>query len=140
MKRIFLPDSPYKHWARWMALGWTLLIFVLFMMPSSGVPKLRLPLPHADKFVHLGFFALLCFLWMAANPTRDKGYARLLLITSLFFGWMVEYLQGHFAQGRSQDYFDLIADVLGSALGIGGFRLLGRMMSPGQGFRSMNED
>lgn len=126
MKRLFHPDSPYKNKARWMAIGWTLLIFILFMMPSSGIPRVRLPLPHADKIIHLGFFALFCFFWMAANPTRDRGYAWVLLLTSLYFGWIVEYLQGHWARGRSQDYFDLLADILGSGLGIAGFRLLAR--------------
>lgn len=122
MKRIFLPDSPYKTVAMVLAIGWTVLIFILFMMPGSGMPKVRIPLPFADKWIHAGFFAVFCFLWMAANPCRDRGYARLLWVTSLCFGWVVEFLQGYLSYGRSHDYMDLLADGVGSLMGIGLFR------------------
>ncbi len=33
-------------------------------------------------------------------------------------GWLVEYVQGHYVPGRSQDNMDTLADGIGGLLGI----------------------
>lgn len=113
---IFTSASPYKKRARWLAIGWTLLIFILCLLPGNELPKVNVP--FIDKWAHVILFAGFSFLWLCAGPTTRWLPLTLLLAISVFVGWLVEYIQGNFVPGRYQDDMDTIADAVGGLAGI----------------------
>lgn len=113
---IFTSTSPYKKRARWLAIGWTLLIFILCLLPGNELPKVNVP--FIDKWAHVILFAGFSFLWLCAGPTTRWLPLTLLLAISVFVGWLVEYIQGNFVPGRYQDDMDTIADAVGGLAGI----------------------
>lgn len=105
-----------------LALGWTLLIFILCFLPGNELPKVDIP--FIDKWTHVILFAVFSFLWLCAKPTLNIGALTLLLGISIFLGWLVEYIQGHYVPGRHQDNMDTLADAIGGLLGIIFFSLM----------------
>jgi len=116
MWTIFTESSTYKKRARLLAIGWTLLIFVLCFLPGNEIPKVNIP--FIDKWAHVVLFAGFSFLWLCAAPTRSFVYLFILLLITAFLGWLVEYIQGHYVQGRYQDDMDTLADAVGGLVGI----------------------
>ncbi|MGZ5136151.1 MAG: VanZ family protein, partial [Flavitalea sp.] len=105
--------------SRRVAIGWFLLMTILFFIPGSSIPKQNW-LTHIqfDKIVHIGLFAVLVFLWRSAFHYSEKHYNALLIMVSGFYGLLIEILQGFAVPNRDFDLYDLVADVAGSFLGI----------------------
>lgn len=116
MWTIFTEASTYKKRARLLAIGWTLLIFVLCLMPANEIPKVDIP--FIDKWAHVLLFAGFSFFWLCAYPTRRLLPLLGWLALSVFIGWLVEYIQGNFVPGRFQDDMDTLADAVGGLAGI----------------------
>lgn len=116
MTRIFSQDSPYKNRARWLAIAWTLLIFILCFLPGRDIPDVDIP--FIDKWAHLVLFGMFSFLWLCATPTRNIYFLTSLFTITVFLGWLVEYIQGHYVPGRTQDNMDTLADSVGGVMGI----------------------
>ncbi len=117
MFRIFSEDSPYKKQARFIALLWTLLIFIGCFTPGNELPKVNVPL--IDKWVHLVMFGGFSFFWLCANPKINLYRLSGLLLTSITLGSAIELLQGLLKfLGRSMELMDAVADSLGGLLGI----------------------
>lgn len=105
--------------SRWLAIGWFVLMTCLFFIPGSALPKQNwLTDLQFDKWVHIGFFAILVFLWRTAFHMEWKGYDLFLWIISAIYGTVIEILQGQLVPNRSFDVYDIIADVAGSILGL----------------------
>lgn len=105
-----------------LAIGWTLLIFVLCLLPGNELP--RVDIPFIDKWAHVVLFAGFSFFWLCAYPSRRWLALLWWLALSIFVGWLVEYIQGHFVPGRFQDNMDTLADAVGGLVGIIIFVLL----------------
>ena len=116
MTDLFSEFSPYKGKARFIAILWTLLIFFLCFLPGKDIPDVNIP--FIDKWVHLLLFGMLTLIWHLSQPIRNIKFAFILLIAAIFQGWIVEYIQGHFTQGRTQDNMDTLADTTGAIIGI----------------------
>jgi VanZ family protein len=116
MYKVFTENSIYKKRARLWAILWTLLIFILCFLPGNELPDMQIP--FIDKWAHLVLFGVFSFLWLCSNPTKDLRFLVIILLITVFMGWLVEYIQGHFAKGRSQDNMDTLADSVGGLLGI----------------------
>ncbi|MBM3441896.1 MAG: hypothetical protein FJX89_04250 [Bacteroidetes bacterium] len=105
--------------ARWPAVAWTVLIFILLIIPSSGIPKQgMLALKHLDKLAHLLLFGVFVLLWYP--PLRSKGWqvrsARIVLfLLSSGYGIAMEFVQLGFTE-RAFEGWDIVADALGAAL------------------------
>jgi VanZ family protein len=109
MKRIF--DYLTNH--SWLAILWTLVMCVLFFIPTP--PSTQGPLiPHLDKVVHLGLFAGFVVLWGIRLPNATA----LLVIIGIVFGIVVECIQDGMKLGRSFDVYDIVADSVGVFVGI----------------------
>jgi VanZ family protein len=126
MKIIFLPHSPYSSQARFIAIIWTLLIFVGCLFPSQQLPHVAVP--FIDKWTHFVMFGGYTFLWLCAKPAYTTAYVIKLLVVAVLLGCAIEVLQGTLtALGRSMELLDAIADAVGALLGItlymGGRRL-----------------
>jgi len=123
MKRIFTPDSPYTKQARFLAMLWTLLIFIGCFTPGQDIPKVDMPL--IDKWTHFVLFGGFTFLWLCARPVRKARWLVILFIIAALLGSFIEVMQGALSfLGRSMELMDAVADALGGALGIGLFCLI----------------
>lgn len=103
-----------------LGLYW-LLIFILTSIPSQSMPKV---FGGVDKLKHFGAYFVLAFLLNFALLIQEKfsilskkSLLFTLLITS-FYGLFDEVHQ-IFIPGRYFDWWDLVADVIGSLIGIG---------------------
>lgn len=121
--QLFTPQSTYKKQARLAAILWTLLIFILCLWPGKELPKSDIPL--IDKWVHFVLFAPFCFLWLCAQPARSFKRLAAMFVAGCLLGYLVECLQGAFPSlGRSYDLLDVVADGIGSLLGVLLFAIL----------------
>ncbi len=129
MTRIFSPDSPYKKQARFLAILWTLLIFVGCFTPGKELPKVDVP--FIDKWVHLVLFGGFTLLWLCANPSRQFRRLAGWFLIAMALGAAIELLQGLLSfLGRSMELMDAVADSVGAILGISLFWLLAYFTSP----------
>ena len=112
----------------WRALAvaaYLALIFFLSSRTSKNLPKIEIP--HADKLVHAieyaGLGLLLCRLLRRSGDSGDESVltaskTALIIFLGAAYGVSDEYHQT-FVPGRNgNDIGDLIADTLGTALGV----------------------
>src|SRR5688500_16516910 len=91
------------------AIFYFLIISALFCLPGSVLPKESwLSKIYFDKWVHVGFFALLMLLWLWALEPPKKGIMKL-LFTAALYGIIVEIVQDQFIPHRSFDISDWLA-------------------------------
>ncbi len=120
IKRIFSPDSPYKKQARFLAMLWTLLIFIGCFTPSKDIPKVDVPL--IDKWVHFVLFGGFTFLWLCTSPAITLRRLVTIFLIAFGLGAFIEVMQGILIfLGRSMELMDAVADSIGGLLGIGMF-------------------
>lgn len=119
---LFGTTPVYIKRARYAAMLWTLLIFILCFLPGKDIPDIHIPL--IDKWAHMILFGVFTYLWHCTLPTNSMPYKWLLFFISLFLGWLVEYVQGHYVPQRSQDSMDILADTIGGAIGIIAYSVL----------------
>jgi VanZ like family len=101
------------------AIAWLLIISCLFFLPGSALPQEDwLDKIYFDKWVHIGLFAVLIFLWKSAFNWNDYKYNFILLSLALIYGFAVEFIQLYWIPNRSFDLFDVLADMTGSILGL----------------------
>ena len=79
-------------------LLWTIIIFVLCVMPSDDLPNPRFDIPHIDKVVHFGMYFVSSLLMMYPLE-RYRHFSRAHI-------WCIAI-----------DWYDLLADVLGGTAG-----------------------
>lgn len=105
--------------SRWTATGWFAIMCFLFFLPGSALPKENwLTAIHFDKWVHVGLFAVLLFLFRSAWNCRLNYYALVLLLFALAYGFLVELIQKAWVPNRDFDLWDVAADMSGSVLGL----------------------
>lgn len=101
------------------AIGWLLLMSFLFLIPGSALPNEGwLYKLHPDKWVHIGLFAILIFLWKSAFNRKWNRYNTILLASASVYGVIVEIVQKQWVPNRSFDIYDVLADIAGSFLGL----------------------
>lgn len=112
----------------WKTIFWCLIMSYLLFTPGSSLPKTGISIPHFDKIVHATMFAILVFLFQLDSYSTPKAKLKvvLLIITVLLFGCLSEYIQFMYIPGRSGTYQDLVADVIGVAIGLLLFKLAGK--------------
>jgi VanZ family protein len=100
------------------AIGWFLLMNVLFVLPGSTLPKTGWFTDiQLDKWVHIGLFAVLVFLFCSAfNSVSKKIW--IVLVAAVAYGFIVEVVQKNWVSNRSFDLYDVLADTAGSIIGL----------------------
>lgn len=99
---------------------WAAFVFVVHVIPVGREELDRFDFPFADKWVHgVLFFVLANLGYLAAKQRRTV----FLTMAFVFFecislGSQLELIQYLFADERTGDWFDLLADAAGSALGL----------------------
>jgi VanZ family protein len=120
---VFIYNCKMLRWKffryKSVALGWLVLMCILFFLPGSAFPQENwLDQIHFDKWVHVGLFAVLLFLWRSSFNWSANYYVILLLFCALAYGLAVEFIQKFWVANRSFDLFDVLFDMIGSALGL----------------------
>ncbi len=102
-------------------IAWFFIILVLTCLPGSDLPKMRwLNKIYFDKWVHLGMFSILVFLFsfpfFKSHLLLGKkiNYFLWIAITASLWGLAIEFIQKYFVVGRSFDLLDWAADSLGA--------------------------
>jgi VanZ family protein len=110
----------------YVAVGWTLIIFILLALPGSMLPKEQgFSIPNLDKVVHIGMFGGFVLLWCFYYSTKQLPFRKLLRIFFFIFiiasayGIGMEYVQKYFIPFRDFDTVDIISDLIGAGLGYG---------------------
>ena len=101
---------------------WLLIIFILLTMPGSDIPSSDfLEIIYFDKWVHIGLFAFLTFLWQYPFLNYAKSQLKVMLIIpilALAYGIAMEFVQKYFTASRTFDVTDMIADGSGVIIAI----------------------
>jgi VanZ family protein len=105
--------------SKMLAIGWLILMCILFVIPGSALPEQSWFADiQLDKLVHIGLFSVLIFLWCSAFELGLPANAWIVIMTAIFYGLLVEYVQKTWIPNRSFDLYDLIADAIGSIVGL----------------------
>ena len=100
-------------------VGALIFFTILFCLPGSAFPKEDwVSEIYFDKWVHIGIFAVLLFLWCRSlGLSRIMAYIILVLI-AITYGFLIEFIQDRLVDNRSWDLGDVAADLVGSIVGI----------------------
>jgi VanZ family protein len=108
-----------------LASTWLIISTILLSIPGTKFPKDDwLGKIWFDKWVHIGLFGLLVYLWCWSLVNNRKDAGRLstgfLLIALGAFGYgvLMEFVQKYFVVNRSFDGEDIVADGIGCVLGL----------------------
>ena len=99
------------------AVIWLIITIILLVIPGSDIPKATIfDLVYFDKWVHIGMFGMLTFLW--GYPYVHAGFVPekacvIIAICAIFYGVLMEFIQKYFAYERTFDLLDMIADATG---------------------------
>ncbi|NLN25514.1 MAG: VanZ family protein [Bacteroidetes bacterium] len=108
------------------ALGYTILITILFFIPTSELPKVEVS--GFDKWIHILLFGVLSLVWSLFFSMRrnlDSWKSMLLLGASLIvYGILIEVFQEIFTTSRAADFYDVLADIAGIILGMSVFQVI----------------
>jgi len=101
------------------AICYFIFISILFLLPGSAFPKNNLLAKiHFDKWVHIGSFSLLTFLFCNALKPRTTAGSLWIFAAAMCYGIFVEFIQHQFIVNRSLDLYDWAADIGGALAGI----------------------
>ncbi len=100
---------------------WLGVVLTLVMIPGKELPESEFLFKiNFDKFVHVGIFGLLAvlFCWPFYKTNIDsKKKIRYFIIIALLtsvFGYCTELMQKYWAEGRTYDLMDWLADSTGA--------------------------
>lgn len=108
------------------ALFWTLLIPVLCLISIGEIPGIKIE--NSDKYVHFGFYFILVTLWFIYFFTKNSGINGLkisfiIVVCSILYGIVIEFFQEFFTISRVADFYDVIANSMGSLAALISIRL-----------------
>jgi len=102
-------------------IAYLIISIILLTLPGSSFPQEDwLDKLWFDKWVHLGMFSILVWLWCRGIKKYFTATPKLFLIIaicSLFYGIIMEFIQYFFIPYRSFDNGDIYADGAGCVLG-----------------------
>lgn len=108
-----------KKVALFLATSYTIALATVSLINLRGkLPDVEID--YGDKIFHFLAYALLCWLWYIVfyfkqNLPKRKAIIRAIIL-SIFFGMLLEVLQGTITSHRSFDVYDAIANSLGALL------------------------
>lgn len=99
-----------------MAWAWSVVILGLCWLPKSGLPVKEtgpafLHIPHLDKIIHAGVFAVFGILWARALP--DRRWVARIIVGGILLAIVSELGQAMPFVNRDPGLEDVLADLLG---------------------------
>lgn len=124
-----IKDIPVKKF--YPGIAWFFLVLILICIPGYDLPKVDnwLIEINFDKFIHVGIFAVLAWLFMipvvrSTLPVKGKrNWLIKITIASVIWGITTELIQKFFIPGRSFNLTDWAADGLGAIAALLYFKL-----------------
>lgn len=99
------------------AIFWLCLVTVLLVIPGSRFPKENwLDKLWFDKWVHIGLFSVMVFLW--CRITAKSSFFFLIAFLFLLYGTGMEFVQKYFVANRGFEFLDIVADGIGCIAGL----------------------
>ena len=107
-------------------IAWFFLVLILICLPGDDLPKVGdwMSAIYFDKWVHVGMFSVLAFLFMIpfckSDMTRINKWSFIIkiAISISIWGLTTEFIQKFFIPGRSFDLLDWAADSVGVTLAV----------------------
>ena len=108
------------------AIAWFIILTTLLCIPGSDLPKESWleKIPLYDKWIHIGLFGGLVFLWCGAAEKRKKNLKSMqqffvwIALSGCVYGIAMEFVQKYWIPNRSFDIGDIVADTIGSIAGL----------------------
>lgn len=104
------------------ALLWTLTVLTINSL-SVNDPSWRPPFAGADKVTHAAMYGAAAYAWCRAIRSRGNQITLLIALAVAALGAVDEWHQ-RWVPGRSAEIFDWLADAVGAAAGVVGWRAL----------------
>jgi VanZ family protein len=96
-----------------------MLSTILLTLPGTKLPKEDwLDKIWFDKWVHIGMFAVMTWLWCWGIIRRSKKIFYVIAVVCLLYGIIMEFVQHWMIDNRSFDGGDIIADAAGCMIGL----------------------
>jgi VanZ family protein len=100
-------------------LFYTLFITTAFLLPASEIPKERF---LNDKVIHISLHLILSFVWLLFYFIYKNCSINLMKLISILFlcfvyGIIIEFIQELFLTSRHADFFDILANTIGTIIG-----------------------
>jgi len=108
-------------WQTIAATVWTLMVIIGSGIPGDDTSKFNLlPFDGGDKVLHFGAYMMMVLLWSLALKQRGKriGGARAAFYGSIILGVVLEICQSTLFESRSFEIMDIIANIMGSIIGL----------------------
>jgi len=107
-------------------IAWFFLVLILICLPGDDLPKVGdwMSAIYFDKWVHVGLFSILAFLFMIPFCNSDIpltikwSFIIKIAISVSIWGLTTEFIQKFFIPGRSFDLLDWAADSVGVVLAV----------------------
>ncbi|MGE0568023.1 MAG: VanZ family protein [Bacteroidia bacterium] len=104
------------NWSGFITIAWALVIFALCSVPGQYIPSNTfLELLSFDKLIHAFIFFILYLTGYLFIKRKNINtfFILIYLVTCVFYGISLEYMQATFFINRSFDYYDMIANSFG---------------------------
>jgi VanZ family protein len=102
-----------------------IITVILLTLPGSSFPTSHFfDIPYFDKWVHIGLFGILCFLFsfpiaqLTISNTKKKVWFWVILVLCITYGISLEFVQKYWVVNRSFDLLDMVADAIGSVFAL----------------------
>lgn len=108
-------NPEFKYRKLWLAIGYALVVFVIYLSVTSRPPEIRLGFEFQDKFFHaLAYFSIM-FWFAQIYHIKKQRLACALAFVAL--GIAMEGVQS-FDPKRYAEFNDMVANTFGVAIGI----------------------
>jgi len=121
LNKSFISKSTIRH-STWIL--WVLIIAVLSFIPGNHLPEIKWKIISIDALVHFGMYFVLSILLAFAFVFKNKvnlsklNLYLILVLVGIVFGTFVELVQGSFIYQRYFDLLDILANSIGSLVGM----------------------
>ena len=107
-------------------IAWFFLVLILMCLPGDDLPKTNdwMAAIYFDKWVHIGLFSMLAFLFMmpvckSELTLKSKWHIVIkIALAASVWGITTEFIQKFFIVGRAFDLLDWAADSVGILLAL----------------------
>lgn len=104
--------SEHKTFWFLTALGWTIFVAFTCLINSKDLPSIGIEVIGIDKIIHFLFHFIFTLLWSIYYFSKEKKVTikrvTTVVIVSLLFGIVIEWLQASFTVTRQADVLDVI--------------------------------
>ena len=110
--------SEHKTFWLLLAISWTIFVAFLCLVNNKDLPSIDMKISGMDKIVHFLFHFIFTLLWSIYYFGKEKKVTQKRVITiviiSLIFGVIIEWLQASFTVTRQADMLDVISNFSGA--------------------------